>query len=274
MDMDSLFETMAPEGNSPFKLLVFDEKTEESLHLHPVHWHDYLEIPITIEGSGLALIENHEYSFTGPNVFIINSRELHYIHGNKPYNVNVGYCLQIDLEFFYPLFPELKKRFKVTCNQLLRDKLIEKILLLDRDIKDEKSMYEQTIRVVEILELLSKQESDCAVVASAKYRRRILNITRYIQNNYAQDLTTSDIASRFSLSTGHLQKIFRDQLNQTVFEYISEVRLAHAIDDLKYTDFNILDISMNNGFPNPKSFNNEFKKRLGMTPSQYRKKIR
>jgi len=50
--------------------------------------------------------------------------------------------------------------------------------------------------------------------------------------------------------------------------------MMHALDDLKYSDLNILDIALKNGFKSNKAFTNEFKKRFDITPYVYMKQIR
>ena len=74
--------------------------------------------------------------------------------------------------------------------------------------------------------------------------------------------------------------------NTKVGEYVSndDAEIAHngtlitktnaTLDDLKYSDESIVDIALNNGFPNIQAFNRTFKELFQMTPKQYRKKTR
>lgn len=270
MKMNEIYETMDKKGNFPYKLIVFDENTADEMHLHLMHWHEYLEIPVTIQGHGKAMINNQKYEFSNHNVFIISPQSLHYIHGYKPYQDNRGYCLQIDLSYFYPLFPSLDKNYKVTCNDNITNQLIRKVIQLDNDINEAKSEFQLIKRIIEILEIVNQQSSDQTIVYSDKNKDRILKIAKFILSHYDEELKINTLADYFSISPGHLQKIFKDHLHQSVYDYISDIRIEHALDDLKYSDYSILDISLKNGFPNNKSFVREFKKRFQMTPRQFR----
>ena len=74
------------------------------------------------------------------------------------------------------------------------------------------------------------------------------------------------------------KRIFEDYqrsilIKATKLEKISN-DLNRKIDDLKYSDESIVDIALNNGFPNIQAFNRTFKELFQMTPKQYRKKTR
>lgn len=54
-------------------------------------------------------------------------------------------------------------------------------------------------------------------------------------------------------------------------EYLMEYRLGKAAQELRVTNDTILEIAQRTGFDNISNFNRLFKKRLGVTPSQFRK---
>ena len=71
-----------------------------------------------------------------------------------------------------------------------------------------------------------------------------------------------------------MAKIFKDNLNLTVKEYLNQIRLQHAKEDLVETDYPLIDIVYKNGFPNIKSFNKIFKELNNMSPKIYRNMMR
>ncbi len=54
-------------------------------------------------------------------------------------------------------------------------------------------------------------------------------------------------------------------------EYINDIRMHHAVDELLHTDFSVTKIAYDNGFSNLLSFNRAFKQKYEKTPSAYRK---
>lgn len=61
-------------------------------------------------------------------------------------------------------------------------------------------------------------------------------------------------------------------MNMGFSRYLMTIRLKHSVKDLLYTNDTVSQISMNNGFPNTKSFTTLFKENYGMTPHVYREK--
>ena len=82
------------------------------------------------------------------------------------------------------------------------------------------------------------------------------------------------ISKKFDVSEGYLYKIFKENLNISLKHYINQVRLDHAKNDLINSDYPIIDIAIMSGFPNVKSFNNCFREKMGISPKEYRKKMR
>ncbi len=55
-------------------------------------------------------------------------------------------------------------------------------------------------------------------------------------------------------------------------DYLNNVRLFHALDEVLYTDKKVTRIAVDNGFPATASFNKAFKDCFDLTPSEYRRK--
>ena len=63
----------------------------------------------------------------------------------------------------------------------------------------------------------------------------------------------------------------KKQTGTTFYQYLQKIRLKHAYYDLIHTNMKIIDIALNHGFKNVKSFENVFKKEYHTTPTKYRK---
>lgn len=269
--MDHKFQQISNYKNIPFNFIVYDKDSKDDLHIYPKHWHNHLEIVVTIKGKGYAWVDGHKYNIIDNNVFIINPQALHQIIGYQPFHENIGYCLQIDLSYFLPLLPSLNKTYHITCHEDISKQIIEQCILLDKDIKDNIDSFGLLIRIIKVLKILDQHTTlDSSPIKSDKHKARLLKISSYIQNNYDENLNVSYLAEYFNISVSYLQKLFKDYFQQSVHQYVTEIRMIHAIDDIKYTDLNILDISIKNGFTSHKSFTQEFKKRFQITPKEYR----
>jgi AraC family transcriptional regulator, transcriptional activator of pobA len=79
-----------------------------------------------------------------------------------------------------------------------------------------------------------------------------------------------DFAEQLSIHVNHLNRALRSTTGKTTSEHIFERLIAEAVALLKYTDWNISEISYSLGFEEPSHFNNFFKKHTSFTPSALR----
>lgn len=104
-------------------------------------------------------------------------------------------------------------------------------------------------------------------------RIRILNIQNYLQANYQSQISLNDLANRLYLSNAYLSKYIKKNLGMTFVEYLNNIRLFHAVDELLYTNKNITHIALDNGFPTSAAFTKAFRECYSEAPSEYRKKM-
>lgn len=108
---------------------------------------------------------------------------------------------------------------------------------------------------------------------SAKYQNVIEMAKEYIRQNFNSDLNLNDIAKACFISPYHLSHIFKEQLNCTVMDYLTKVRLEQAKNLLSNPKFTINDIAEQTGYNDPGYFCKVFKKIEGLTPSAFKKQM-
>ena len=94
----------------------------------------------------------------------------------------------------------------------------------------------------------------------------------YIQRNYQKDLTQDFIASLFYLNRSYLSTLFRQKTGMKFVDYLNDVRIEKSKEMLSGTSRKMYQISKAVGYDNPKYFFRVFKKKVGITPEQYREK--
>jgi len=89
------------------------------------------------------------------------------------------------------------------------------------------------------------------------------------------DLTLAELADSVNVNPHHLSQIINSHFGKSFACFINEYRVNAAC-ELFASDNNksILDIALASGFSSKSSFNTLFKKQTGLTPSEYRKKVR
>ena len=99
---------------------------------------------------------------------------------------------------------------------------------------------------------------------------KMMQILQYINQNYAYNVSLTELAERMYMSKSTLSRFFTRQTGIHFADYVNQIRLKYAVEDIIYSNKNITKIAMDNGFSNPSAFNKIFREQYGMSPSQYR----
>lgn len=113
-----------------------------------------------------------------------------------------------------------------------------------------------------------------AVCHNTRLTEPIIDTLYYMEANYDKNLTLEELAQKAHLSTAYFSRLFSAQLGKSFSEYLSSIRLRHAQTLLTQSDKSVMDIAMETGYCNGDYLSAQFKKRVGMTPSEYRKNFK
>ncbi|WP_026958740.1 AraC family transcriptional regulator [Aliagarivorans taiwanensis] len=92
----------------------------------------------------------------------------------------------------------------------------------------------------------------------------------FIQENYQQPISRESIAAQFHITPSHVSRLFRQHGYMRLADYITWVRIDRAKFMLKKYALRLEEVALRCGFQDPNYFYRVFKKKTGMTPSQYR----
>jgi two-component system, response regulator YesN len=98
----------------------------------------------------------------------------------------------------------------------------------------------------------------------------IAKARQIIHQRFAEDLTLTSVAQEIHVSPFHLSHLFRRRSGVTFLEYLTDHRMQQAQVLLEETLEPISQVATRVGYADSRHFGRVFKKRLGVTPSQYR----
>ena len=110
-------------------------------------------------------------------------------------------------------------------------------------------------------------------IASAADLSRISEVLHHVQLHWQEPLSVTNLAEHYFLSESHLSRLFRRCIGMTFTEYLVSVRLDHVLHDLHDTNQSITQIAYENGFASANSMIDYFRRKYGMTPGAYRRKM-
>ena len=99
----------------------------------------------------------------------------------------------------------------------------------------------------------------------------VLEIKKYLDENYKSKITLDDLSARFFISKHYLTHSFKEQYGQGVTAYLLSVRITQAKQLLRFSSKTIEKIGYEVGIGAPHYFSRVFKEVEGVPPAVYRK---
>ena len=131
-----------------------------------------------------------------------------------------------------------------------------------------------------LITLLRRSESGISIgtrLVSPMYYEslpdRIKEIAKYMEQNLRQHLSVSQIAKHFSLSESGLKKMFSTDAGCGVTDFFNNMKIEKAKEYIREDEKNFTQISDELGFTSIHYFSRLFKKKTGMTLTEYRSSV-
>lgn len=100
----------------------------------------------------------------------------------------------------------------------------------------------------------------------------IYPVWKQIEEQLEKEFGLNQMAFLTGYSDWHFHRFFKSIQKENIKTYIKRLRLEKAAYELKITNFPILQIGMEAGFASHEAFTKAFKRVIGSTPSEFRKK--
>lgn len=105
-------------------------------------------------------------------------------------------------------------------------------------------------------------------------KRAIEDVLRIIEKEYEKDLSLDYLSRSVHLSASYLSHTFKKATGVSVVKYITQYRMEKAKYLLDQSNYKINDVYKMVGFSDLSYFGLTFKQSFGLTPKQYREKVR
>jgi len=255
--------------------LYYSDTTEPNLL---IHMHDCCEVFLSLSDGNNFLIDDKVYSVNANDLFIINQFEAHKVnaYGKNKFS---RYSLHIHPDFinnnsslatnFYKYFYSDKKldKMNLSVTETERLKLLFSSLKEDYEFGDD--LYKK-IRTVEILLEVAKlcETHQQSKITSNKNETLRLAL-EYINQNFTQQISLSDIAKHCFTSVNQLCILFKKHLSTTVNKYITSQRITLAKKHLSEGK-SVTETAFACGFGDYANFIRTFKNNVGTPPGKYK----
>lgn len=269
-----------------FQKLEFPQEYPAYIQVHmehpamnvPLHWHPAPEL-IYSRNKEITVIIDTKRVVVRPGEFVLISS--YALHAVEPKQDNIHQdVLSISFQSGYlkRIMPDICKyvisRDAPGVTDEIHDKFADLCEQLRKQVEKQSEYFETNRLLYAMLQMMYKdflvgqQDND---PKEMKMKNTVVEILAYIERNYRNPLTTKAVADHFGYTREYFCRMYKSYSGQTFKEYLTEIRLREAVQELVVSDQSIGFIAMNHGFPDEKSFFNAFKKTYQMTPAQFRK---
>lgn len=245
----------------------------------PVEQHSHMEVELLycLKGCLKVTIEGQLFEFSENDIAVINSGRKHSIFMSTD---DLGCRISIDYELLAreagqgmvvfncntKLYPG--QSYENLCHILVE--IVEEYAIAEHmDFRKKELFYRMLVCLMNryVHEFRSKSEAIC----EDEVMQRTLN---YISKNIARPLSLKFAASLNFMSESAFSKYFKRKIGMNFVQYVRELRLERAKQELVYTDKTMSEIALDCGYTNSSVFTKAFRAMAGCAPTQFRRKAR
>ncbi|MBD3919187.1 helix-turn-helix transcriptional regulator [Paenibacillus sp. PR3] len=92
-----------------------------------------------------------------------------------------------------------------------------------------------------------------------------------LDTGFASDVRITELAEQTGFSPVYMRRTFDARYGRSPKEYLDQLRYEHAVRRLRFTSDAITDVAASCGYADVYQFSKAFKKRNGLSPSEYRR---
>ncbi len=268
-----------------FPLAVIDYVTHAERDR--MHWHEYLEIALVLEGRGSFRFGRHVVQAEPGDIFFIDDSQPHVAVSEGPRELRLLLvlfrpeliarpgCWAIDAGYLAPFAPaDRPESARIRAGSTLADELtpaLHELLATWREPSPERRyLADATLR--RVLALVNRDRA-LPTGPSARSERadQIRPVLAFIESHWQESITLEDVASVVHLSPSRIRHLFKEATGVGFREYVTHVRVAEAKRLLLETDRSVADVARQVSYTNLHQFYKVFHRSCAISPGEYRR---
>ena len=285
-----LFKEVSPLSSKDCFILIERQKTNFNF---PIHIHPECELNFIENAKGAQRI-------VGDSIEEIDEEELvlvtnpHLEHAWKDYRNVSKNIHEITIQFHPDLLTDtfLNKNQMISIRQLFRHaergvafsrESIAKVRPLLKTLTCENDSFYSLIKLLIILHELSidkgrRELSTGQFAANVMHQHSsdesLGRVMDYLSRHYSEVIRLSEVAEMVNMSESSFCRFFKQHTSKSFIDFLTDIRLGAASRALIDSSLSIAEIGYDCGFNNLSNFNRIFKKKKGVTPSEFRDNYR
>jgi AraC-like DNA-binding protein len=246
----------------PKSIYVVHEKMERRL---PLHMHTKSQLTYVDGGIAYVYTENKTYFIPARHYVWIPKGLPHYLKVRNSATITRNLYFYTEDDFTDPFYG----KFGIYPVNTL---LLEMIAYTDNwngYIEKKDSAYHFIAAIKNILPQLSIKSFPIALPTTSNSKLR--PIVLYMAQNFGQQLTLTNISSRFGMGERTLSRLFQSAMNISFLQYLKLLRVVRAIEMILQDDHSTTEIAYLTGYNSLAAFSKAFYQVTNIRPSDFNK---
>ena len=253
-------------------------------NIHNMHFHNLLEIGYCHYGDGDLVIEDDTYRFDAGMISCIPANYLHVTKSDANVRAFWEY-IYISPEDIVRQWGKSTQETRQIMDAVGRKSFFVKveecpaIAALIRaifvEMQHRSAHYRECVRGMAyalMFEIARFNDMGEEQSAGKSISLQLGSAIEYVDKNYPNNFKISDLANECHMSETHFRRIFQEKMNMTPVEYVNFVRVRKACELIDKTDISMEDVAEKVGFVTPSTFNRNFRRIIGTSPYQWKKR--
>lgn len=271
------FHVYEVEGKT-IKNKQYPHKTEQP------HRHAYYEICIFINGAGSHMVDFKSFPIKSHSIHFLTPGQVHLISRKKNYH---GFLLVFSREFYslglqdedllmtLPFFNNNTPEPILNLSKKEFDELLDVIEHLRKDYKRDSEIREDVLRSYLHILLLkcryffNRNYFDKDIIKDPGFLL-VNKFRNLVEQNFKEIHLVKEYADLLNESPAHLNKIVKSITGENASDFIIKRIVLEAKRLLIYTDLSNKEIAFKMKYDDPSYFSRLFRKKVGISPSEFR----
>jgi transcriptional regulator GlxA family with amidase domain len=144
------------------------------------------------------------------------------------------------------------------------------LALVEEDLGRQIALRVAQMMVVFLRRPAGQSQFSATLSAQASENHSLGNLIAWLPDNLTADLSIEQLARRAAMSPRNFARLFRVEMRKTPGKHIEDLRLEAARRELESNSRSLDEVANASGFNSAEILRRVFKRRLGVTPGQYR----
>lgn len=260
------------------KLLYVTTARYDSDWHSTIHFHNFTEIFYVVRGDGSFIVEDSEFEVKADDMIIVNPNVSHTEVSNEQSPLEY---IALGIEGL--LFSQIIKNENTHADYFLQNyqdykhEVLFYLKTLVAEVENKEDHYDrlcQDLLEVCIINMIRRANNSFSIASTKKMNKECSYVKQYIDLHYQENITLDELSRLTYVNKYYLVHAFKKYIGLSPINYLINKRVEEAKVLLETTNYSVSQISDIVGFSSQSYFSQVFKKTMGTTPFEIRKRKR